>query len=90
MAILKTEHKQIEVKENESLIEACMDLGVPFGCQSGLCGTCRTEVLEGMENLNPRNDKELDMGIEGNERLMCQSRIVKNGIVKIKVSSLEY
>lgn len=42
----------------------------------GTCGTCRVEVLEGLQNLPARSDIELEMaqdrGFSENERLACQ------------------
>ncbi|MGV8150246.1 MAG: 2Fe-2S iron-sulfur cluster-binding protein [Candidatus Woesearchaeota archaeon] len=84
MAILKTDTKEIEVPDNSPIMDAAEELGVPFGCRQGVCGTCKTEVLEGMENLEPKTDREIDLNLEGNERSMCQCKI-KSGTVKIRV-----
>jgi len=83
MAQITDGKKTIQIKDGESVISACEELGVPFACQNGVCGTCRSEVLEGMDNLSPRNEAEESMGVEGKERLMCQCKI-KKGSVKIK------
>ncbi|MBI2668867.1 (2Fe-2S)-binding protein [Candidatus Woesearchaeota archaeon] len=83
MAILRTNDKQVEVGDNSSIIDAAKELDVPFGCHSGLCGTCRIEVLEGMENLSEKTPEENDLGCEGKERQACQCQI-KNGIVTIQ------
>ncbi|HEY0654136.1 MAG TPA: 2Fe-2S iron-sulfur cluster-binding protein [Chryseosolibacter sp.] len=45
-----------------------------------LCATCHIEVLEGVENLNPRTDAELDMldtlpVVLPNSRLACQIKV---------------
>lgn len=62
------------------------ELGVAFGCQDGRCGSCRVEIVEGMENLSELTKNELDMGLNNEEpyRLMCQCKI-KSGLVKIRV-----
>lgn len=60
---------------------ACDELGVPFGCQAGSCGTCVITVETGMENLMPPNELEEDMGLKDNERLACQARIDKGDVV---------
>jgi ferredoxin len=79
--------EQIEVKENDNddLIEKAEKLGVPFGCQDGICGSCRAEITEGMENLSDFTEQEKDMGFDesGDERLLCQCKI-KKGDVKFK------
>tara|TARA_Y100000310_G_scaffold339275_1_gene431469 strand:+ start:1040 stop:1294 length:255 start_codon:yes stop_codon:yes gene_type:complete len=82
MAILKFEDTELEINDHEPIKEGAREIGVPFGCEDGLCGSCIIKVEEGMENLNERNDKEEDMGLEENQRLACQCNI-KTGIVKI-------
>ncbi len=69
---------------NESFIkDKAEELGTIFGCKEGRCGTCKSKVVEGMENLHEKNDREINMGLEENERLICQCRI-KSGVVKIR------
>ena len=75
--------KELQVPENKSVVEECKELGIMFGCEDGVCGTCMVEVDEGMENLTPRNEAEKNMGLEGNQRLMCQCKL-KGGTVKVK------
>ena len=62
---------------------ACKELGIPFGCENGVCGTCQMEVIEGKENLFPLNEKERDLFADETHRYACQCRI-KQGIVRIK------
>ncbi|MEN9626408.1 MAG: ferredoxin-4 [archaeon] len=82
--LINHEGKKEEVKDGDPIKSVCMEkFQIPFACEDGLCGTCLIYVIEGMENLSERNDKEKDMGLVGNERLACQCRI-KKGIVSIK------
>jgi len=81
--IIENTGKEGEVGDGDQIKDTCDELGILFGCRQGLCGTCKIEVIEGMENLEERNERENDMGLEGNERLTCQCKI-KNGTVKIK------
>lgn len=83
MATLKHNDQEIHLIDGSSLQEPCMELGIPFGCQNGVCGTCRIDIIEGMEYLNPRTPPENDMELEGTERLACQCRI-KGGVVRIE------
>ena len=83
MAILKTDDNQVEVPDGEATMKPAEELGVPFGCRQGMCGTCTVEVVEGMENLGEKSDNENSMGLEDNQRLMCQCKI-KSGEVKIR------
>lgn len=84
MAIVKTETEQQQVEDGSSMKEACEALGVPFGCRSGFCTTCRVEILEGAENLSPKEAQEASHNLPDNERLACQAKI-KEGTVKIKL-----
>ena len=58
------------------------DAGIPFSCNSGVCGTCQIEIIEGAENLEELNEEEKELGMDSNNRLSCQCSI-KQGIVKI-------
>lgn len=65
---------------------------LPFGCRDGECGTCVVEIVQGMEFLSPKNEKEFKVLKEvcagtcsENARLACQMKIEKpNGVVRIK------
>ena len=84
MAILKTDKKEIKVKDNSSLIGPCRKLGVLFGCENGVCGSCMIKVEEGMENLSKMTEQEENMMMEKGFRLACQC-IIKKGTIKIKI-----
>lgn len=53
----------------------------------GTCGTCRVFILEGEENLNPRNAIEDEMAkdrdLATHERLSCQCEI--SGDIRIRI-----
>ena len=83
MAVIKTDAKEVQVPDGSIPYEAEEQLGVAFSCKQGICGSCKVEVLEGMENLSPRNEEEEAMGCAPNERLLCQAKVIK-GTVKIK------
>tara|TARA_Y100000310_G_scaffold342170_1_gene444094 strand:+ start:377 stop:631 length:255 start_codon:yes stop_codon:yes gene_type:complete len=83
MATIKTDNDEREVKDGEKVQQACEEVGVPFGCTSGICGTCLVDVEEGMEHLSEKTQEEKDMDLQGKERLMCQCKI-KKGTIKIK------
>ena len=70
-----------ELAVGEAILKSCEELGVPFGCQAGSCGTCVVIIESGMENLAPMNDLESDMGLKDNERLACQARINDGEVV---------
>lgn len=82
--IVLNEEETVELPEGAPIKETCEELGVPFACEEGVCGTCVIEVTEGMENLSSFTQEEEDfLGEMGCERLACQCRI-KSGLVKIK------
>ena len=85
MSILQVNNESIKVSPETSLNEAAEQLGVPFGCESGVCQVCQVEVLEGKELLNELTDEESDLALEENERLCCQMKIKKEGTVLIEI-----
>ena len=83
MAKIRTAEQEIEIPDGSEIREACRELGVPFGCESGLCATCEIEVIEGEENLAPLNEAEEMMRLQHGHRLACQCKIMQ-GTVKIR------
>jgi ferredoxin len=72
---------EIDAPEGARLVDLCDERNapVPFSCRSASCGTCRIDVLEGGELLEPPQDEELDvLDIFGDDpkkrRLACQAR----------------
>ena len=81
MAKLIIDHKEYEIPDGAPLAETCENAGIPFSCNSGVCGTCQIEILEGAENLNELNREEFDLAMDRNHRLSCQCKIL-NGTVR--------
>lgn len=56
-----------------------------------LCATCHVEILEGLDQLGPSSDQELDMldtlpDADDNSRLACQLRLTdQNEGLKLKI-----
>lgn len=82
MAKLIIDHEEHNLPDGSSIDALCENAGIPFCCNSGVCGTCKVEILEGAENLNELTQEENDLGMDRNHRLSCQCRI-KSGMVKI-------
>ena len=82
MAKLFIENVEIDVPDGNCLAEACENAGIPFSCNSGVCGTCQIEIIEGAENLNELNREENDLAMDRNHRLGCQCKIL-GGVVKV-------
>lgn len=84
----------INVKEGATIQDIVEASGsaLPFGCRDGECGTCVVEVVQGMEFLSEKTEKEFKVLSEicaatatPNSRLSCQMKIAKpNGIVRLK------
>lgn len=70
-----------DVTEGACLAEVCEQAGIPFSCNTGVCGTCQIMILKGTENLHEPNQGEKDLGMDQTRRLGCQCRII-NGIVE--------
>ncbi len=81
MPIIKTRTRKINAIAGGSM-EAAAELGVLFGCHSGVCGKCATTVLSGLNNLSAPTEEETNMDLEADRRLMCQS-LINKGTVKL-------
>jgi ferredoxin len=74
----------LEAPPGARLIGVCDDAGaeVPFGCRSATCGTCRVDVLEGIELLEQAETDERDVLAffrdPPTRRLACSARIGNN------------
>ncbi|VAX36025.1 hypothetical protein MNBD_UNCLBAC01-2175 [hydrothermal vent metagenome] len=82
MAKLIIDDEEFEIADGSRIDSVCEDAGIPFSCNTGVCGTCQIEVLEGSTNLDELNDEEQELGMTTINRLSCQCSI-KNGTVKI-------
>ena len=83
MAKLIFSDGEAEVPDGEAVKDKCMEKGVSFGCEDGLCGACLIEIESGEENLTEKSQVENDMlGEDPKVRLACQCKI-KSGDVKI-------
>jgi len=83
MAVIKTKDQQIELSDGTPIRDACEEIGVLFGCRSGLCGTCMIDIVKGEENLSELTEEEIAMDRDKTHRLACQTKI-RTGIVTIK------
>ncbi|HEY8038748.1 MAG TPA: 2Fe-2S iron-sulfur cluster-binding protein [Polyangiaceae bacterium] len=86
---------EVDVPGGGRLVDLCDDANapVPFSCRSASCGTCRIDVLEGAELLDPPRDEELDiLDIFGDDparrRLACQAS-VRSGEGRVRVRPVD-
>ena len=82
MAKVFIDNIEFEVADGTRIDEICEKAGIPFSCNSGVCGTCQIEVLEGADNLDELNQEEQDLGMDRIHRLGCQC-VIKTGTVKV-------
>ena len=83
---------EAEAPPGTRLVDLCDERGapVPFSCRSASCGTCRIDVLEGAELLEPPRDEELDvLDIFGDDparrRLACQAQVrAESGRIRVR------
>lgn len=80
MAKLLFGGKEVIVPDGEQIREYARELGVPFGCEHGVCGTCKIDIVSGAENLNELNEAEEDMQRDREHRLACQCKILKGDV----------
>jgi ferredoxin len=81
LPVIKTRSSQINAIAGGSM-ENTAELGVLFGCHSGVCGKCATTVLLGLNNMSAPTEEEEAMDLEPARRLMCQS-LINKGTVKL-------
>jgi len=76
---------EAEASAGARVLDVCDEAGapVPFSCRSASCGTCRVEVLEGAELLEPPADEELDVldifGDDPAQRRLCCQLVLREG-----------
>lgn len=73
------------LEEGKPIRDAAEKIGVPFGCEEGICGTCMISILEGEDNLSELTEAEKDLMRDKKHRLACQCKI-KNGEVKFELN----
>jgi ferredoxin len=82
MAKLIIDNITYDVPDGEQMAQACENAGIPFSCNSGVCGTCQINVLEGAENINELNREEQELAMDHTHRLGCQCKIL-GGTVRV-------
>lgn len=83
-----------EAKLGESLRDASKAVDAPEGDACGgvcACSTCHVYVLEGKDCLSEAEEDEEDIldkafDVRANSRLGCQSKLVKDGTVKVEIT----
>ena len=94
-AITGGDEKEVIVpaRVGDSVLGAALDAGINIEHACGgvcACSTCHVYVEGGEKMLSEAEDEELDRveeapGLQRNSRLSCQCRILKSGVITIKV-----
>lgn len=82
MAKIIIDNIEYEVADGKQVAEACESAGIPFSCNSGVCGTCQIDIVEGEDNLGELNREEIELAMDRKHRLGCQC-VIKGGVVKV-------
>src|SRR4029077_9128927 len=84
------EEKVVEIRKNQSILDASLSAGIPHFHACGgdaKWSTCRVLVIEGDDYLTPPNQKEIflknQMHFPPNVRLACQTQVIA-GPVKLR------
>jgi len=82
--------KSAEFDPAQTVLEVALSTGIGLSHSCGgmaSCGTCRIEVIRGVERLEPRNEVEAEMasafGWRSDERLACQTLAVDGLVVMV-------
>lgn len=72
---------EVDVPEGGPLVDICdeHEAPVPFSCRGASCGTCRLDVLEGLDAFEPPSPDEADVlrifADPPTRRLACSARL---------------
>jgi len=69
-----------DIPNGEKIKSAAEELGVLFGCEDGICGTCMIDVVSGEGNLSELTKAEMDLERDKKHRLACQCMIKKGNV----------
>jgi ferredoxin len=76
-----TSDRVITAPENSNLLRVSIreQVGLPFKCGGGICGTCRCRIEQGIQNTDKVKDKErkhlTDEELASGHRMACQTFI---------------
>jgi ferredoxin len=87
---------RVEIPEGGRLVDVCdrVQAPVPFSCRAATCATCRIEVVEGAELLEPREGAEAELleilGDPPQYRLACQAKVSGGqGLIRLRIADDE-
>jgi len=84
--IIKGQEKVVDAEPGQTVLEIAQKNEVPMesACGgNGFCMTCKCHVRKGGDQVSKPNEREEAMGITGEERLGCQTKV--NGDVTVEL-----
>ena len=85
----------VAVPGGGAMIDVCDDTqsAVPFSCRGANCGTCRVDILEGVAELLPPEEEELEvLDLFGDDaakrRLACQAKM-RPGLATLRIRPVD-
>jgi ferredoxin, 2Fe-2S len=88
--IARLRSKTVEPQAGFTILDLAIKHEIPwlFSCTHGTCARCRCLVSAGLDLLNEPTEAELDRlepeELEQGYRLACQTKVIKDGHVKVK------
>lgn len=79
--------RQFSVNEDESVLQAALreGVGLPYGCRSGACGSCKGKVLQGQVTHRPYQASALtEDDIEQGKALFCCAQPIEDLIIEAR------
>lgn len=75
-----------EVNENESILDAALrqDVGLPYGCRNGACGSCLSTLQSGTVSYPEGKTGALE-NAAGDACLTCQAKPLENVALQVKL-----
>ena len=85
---IKASGKQFQIEVGETVLAAALRQGLilPYSCQSGVCGTCKGQLVSGSVNYGAYQSKALsDAEIAAGKALFCQARPLEDLVIDARV-----
>lgn len=86
----------MDAPEGGPLVDLCDDVEapVPFSCRGASCGTCRVDVIDGLDFFEPPAGSEAEvlaiLGSPAHQRLACAARLLPGpGLVIVRAAGDE-
>ncbi|MEK7415603.1 MAG: 2Fe-2S iron-sulfur cluster-binding protein [Planctomycetota bacterium] len=80
------DHADVPIAVGQDLLGAMLDANatVMYLCMSGSCGRCRVTITAGGDCLSDSTRSEDSHGCGPSERLACQTRLAREGVVELR------